>query len=404
MCCRGDTEAVRSDLDQKIGILGGAAQYDLCGSCFPGEQRRRRPGGGWIYPSVLPDGKRANLLKVLLSNHCAHNCLYCANREGRVGQRERFKAEELSSLFHSLWQKGKVRGLFLSSASDFNPFRTMEEMIKTVILLRSRFRFSGYIHLKILPESPPDYIEAALRWATRVSVNIESPSPQHLRNIAPQKDFSRIWRQFDILRRNREKGLRARAGFTTQLVVGGAGETDREIINTVDRLYREYSMERAYYSAFQPVPGTPLEERKGESTWREHRLYQVDFLLRKYGFDRGELVFDEEGNIPLITDPKRTWALTHPERFPLEVNTASYFELLRVPGIGPVSARRILARRKDEPIRTVEELRRMGIRTKVAAPYLIVCGKRTPLLPVPYLPLASFPRNALMENRHKESI
>ncbi len=377
------------DLDKKIEILGGAAQYDLCGACFPGEPRKRSPEGGWIYPSVLPDGKRVNLLKVLLSNHCAHNCYYCANREGRIVHRERFKAEELAFIFYSLWQKGKVRGLFLSSASDFNPFRTMEEMLKTVILLRSRLRFFGYIHLKILPESPTDYIDEAMRLATRVSVNIESPSPRHLKNIAPQKDFSRIWKQFDIIRNNQRKGLKTRAGFTTQLVVGGAGETDRDIIDTITRLYRDYSMARAYYSAFQPISGTPLEERKEGSILREHRLYQVDFLLRKYGFNKDELVLDEQGNLPLVVDPKKAWVLQHPEKFPLEVNKASSTELLRVPGIGPISARRILARRQETPIRNSEELRGMGIRINVAAPYLLVNGKRVSHHSVPYLPLSS---------------
>ncbi|HSV31974.1 MAG TPA: radical SAM protein [Atribacteraceae bacterium] len=362
--------------DEKVEVLGKAAQYDLCGACFAQEPRRRKPGGGWIYPAVFPNGKKANLLKILLSNHCSHNCYYCSNREGRLGVRSRFTAEELVRLFLLLHQQKRVRGLFLSSALDRNPYRTMEEMLKTADLLRRQHRFGGYIHLKILPESPSDYIEEALRLATRVSVNIEAPTPEHLRSIAPQKDFARIWSQFVLLREYARKGLKAAAGFTTQLVVGGSKENDRQIIETIAGLYREYGMARAYYSAFQPVDRTPLAEKQGESTWREHRLYQADFLLRKYGFQPEELIFDQGGNLFLKTDPKKVWAINHPEFFPVEINRATYQELLRVPGIGPVSAKKILTTQRLAPFREAESLRKLGVRTGVAASYLLINGKR----------------------------
>ncbi|MEI6157698.1 MAG: radical SAM protein, partial [Atribacterota bacterium] len=329
------------------------------------------------YPAVLPDGRTANLLKVLLSNHCIHNCYYCAHREGKAGgSSTRFVPEELARLFISLYQKGTVRGLFLSSAVDRNPFRTMEDMLKTTEILRRRYRFPGYIHLKILPESTPDYIETALHLATRVSINLEAPGPGYLKAIAPQKNFENIWRKFILLRDYSRRGLAPRAGFTTQLVVGGSDESDREIMQTISLLYQDFSMTRAYYSAFHPVPGTPLSEREPVSTWREHRLYQADFLLRRYGFQREELVFDGKGNLPVETDPKTLWASKHPELFPLEVNTASYSLLLRIPGIGPVCAKRITRARKETLLTTLESLQKIGVRTGHAAPFLLLAGKR----------------------------
>jgi len=365
-----------TDIDQKVKILGESAQYDLCGACANQIERKRNPEGGWIYPAVTPDGERVNLLKILLSNDCIHNCYYCGNREGRKGDRVRFSPEELVRIFLSMKDKGLVKGLFLSSAVDKNPFQTMDDMLKVTEILRLKHHFPGYIHLKIFPESTDDYIDAAIRLANRVSINIEAPNANYLRSIAPQKNFNRIWNRFLYLKELSQKGIKPRAGFTTQLVVGGSEENDLAIMRTINTLYRDFSMTRAYYSAFHPISDTPLAEKQAESTWREHRLYQADFLFRKYHFSLDELIFNQKGNLPLEIDPKTLWALNHPEKFPLEINTASYQELLRIPGIGPISAKRIIQFRKKNPFRDLASLQNLGIRTQVAAPYILLSGKQ----------------------------
>lgn len=363
-----------SSLD-KITILGDGARFDLCGSCFGGESRKRSPLGNWIYPVALPDGRRVNVLKILLSNRCIHNCFYCVNRIERNKNLAAFTAEELARLFVTLYNQGMVRGLFLSSAVDKEPARTMSEMIKVVEILRYKARFQGYIHLKILPEAGADFIEEAVRLATRVSVNLEAPTSLALSRIAPEKDFSRLWKRLEFLKFLKERKV-AHFDFTTQFVVGAGGETDWEIMKTTSVLYGTMKLARAYYSAFQPVTGTPLEDLPPTSTWREHRLYQADFLLRKYGFRFEELYFDEKGNLPLTVDPKTLWAKQHPEAFPVELNSAPFEVLVRVPGIGPLSARKIMEVRAHEPLTQPETLKALGIRVDKALPFVLFRGKR----------------------------
>jgi len=364
------------DLDGKVRLLADSARFDLCGSCFGQPSRKSNPQGGWIYPVSLPDGRVVKVLKILLSNDCVHDCFYCANRAGSPFRRTSLKAEELVALFLRLWQKGLVKGLFLSSAVSRDPTWTMNEMLKTVEMLRKKFHFRGYIHLKILPEATRDYIEEAVRLATRVSVNLEAPSPHYLSAIAPQKSFSRIMGLFSLLSDLRRKGLCAPAGITTQFVVGGSTEKDREILGTAFLLYRKFCLARVYYSAFQPVWGTPFSGRPAVSSWREVRLYQVDYLLRRYQFSLDEIYFSEDGNLPLDQDPKTLWALRHPEFFPVEVNKASLGDLLKVPGIGPLSARRIVEARKKGKIADISSLKKMGIRVKKALPFLLIDGKK----------------------------
>ena len=365
------------DLDYKIEILGEGARFDLCGSCGGEESRKRHPQGGWIYPVNLPDGgKKVNILKILLSNNCMHNCLYCANREGRSHSIASFSAEELASLFWHLYQRGMVKGLFLSSAVDRSPSWAMNEMLKVAEILRYRLHFSGYLHLKILPDVSNDYLEEAVKLATRVSVNLEAPTPQSLCQIAPQKNFFGIWQKFQWFESQKKKGLSAPAGVTTQLVVGGSKETDREIMHTTSQLYEHFGLARVYYSAFQPVADTPLSYKPPVSTWREHRLYQADFLLRQYKFSFEELVFNEEGNFPLSLDPKILWANNHPEFFPVEVNSAPWEALIRVPGIGITSARRIMKLRREITFRDPKELSKLGVLINRALPFILMDGKK----------------------------
>ena len=370
------------DTLEKIEILGRSAQYDLCSEACGSEATRQRDDlGRWIYPAVLPDGKRVTLLKVLLTNACERDCAYCANRRGRDFRRVSFTPEELARTFEEMWRRGQVEGLFLSSGVCGRSGQTMDRMIATVEIIRQRIAFPGYVHLKILPGATPAHIERAMQLATRVSVNLEAPNPARLARIAPSKDFTAAllepMRWVQRLRQESE-GRLAPAGQTTQFVVGAAGESDREILTTADLLYRQVGLTRAYFSAFQPVPDTPLAGHPPTPLWREHRLYQSDWLLRKYGFTFEELVFDEDGNLPRQADPKMMWATAHPERFPIEVNRASREELLRIPGIGPRAAARIVRLRKRGKFRELSDLRRVGAIPKRAAPFVLLDGRRPP--------------------------
>jgi len=368
------------DTTDKIELMGRFAQFDLCGNCTPRtpeSQRRRSALGRWIYPAVLPDGKSVRLLKLLLTNVCLNDCTYCVNRASRAVPRSAFEPAELAELFSTLWQQGLVQGFFLSSGVQRNPDSTMDRMIRTVEIVRKKYAFPGYVHLKILPGASFDAVEQAMRVATRVSVNLEAPTADRLSKIAPGKDFRE-----DLVRRMRwVKSILERAGtqcvdHTTQFVVGAADETDTEILSVTERLYSKMKLKRAYYSAFQPVEEELNQGRRPTPTLREHRLYQADFLMRRYGFAFDELSFDTAGNLHVEADPKRVWASKHPERFPVEINRASREELMRVPGIGPRSARRIVTRRVKQKYHSLEELKDAGTVLRWAAPYILINGKR----------------------------
>jgi predicted DNA-binding helix-hairpin-helix protein len=252
----------------------------------------------------------------------------------------------------------------------------MDRMLGTAELLRRRHGFRGYIHLKMIPGSRPNQIEHAMTVATRVSVNMEAPSAAHLAQIAPGKKFdAQILAPMRQVAAAIRQGRFARAGQTTQLVVGAAGENDRELVGAAAWGYRELKLARVYYSALQPIPGTPVAERAPIPFMREHRLYQSDFLLRSYGFSLDEIPFDATGSLSLDRDPKTLWAEKHPERFPVEVNQATLGELVRVPGIGPGSAKRLVVMRGAQRLRDVEVLRAAGASWKIAAPFVLLDGK-----------------------------
>jgi len=367
------------DTSDKIELMGRFAQFDLCGNCTPRapeSQRRRSPLGRWIYPAVLPDGKTVRLLKLLLTNVCLNDCTYCVNRCSRAVPRSGFEPAELAGLFSTLWQKGLVQGFFLSSGVQRNPDSTMARMIRTVEIVRHKYGFPGYVHLKILPGASFEAVERAMRVATRVSVNLEAPTPERLARIAPGKNFREdLVRRMAWVRSILERGNTRCVDHTTQFVVGAAEEKDSEILSLTERLYGEMKLKRAYYSAFQPVEEEVREGRRPTPPLREHRLYQADFLMRRYGFAFEELSFDTGGNLPVETDPKRVWVSKHPEQFPVEINRASRRELMRVPGIGPRSARRIVTKRVKEKFHTLEELKGTGAVVGWAAPYILIDGK-----------------------------
>ncbi len=368
------------EIADKIEALGESAQYDLCNACGAAA-RKRDDLGRWIYPTALPDGRRVRVLKVLLTNVCEKNCYYCGVRASRDVPRTSFSPEELARAFDRLHRADLVDGLFLSSGVCAGASRTMDRMIACVELIRTEYRFPGYVHLKLLPGVSEAHIERALRLAHRVSVNLEAPSAERLDAIAPHKDFyHELARPMRIAHRliKASGGRLAPAGQTTQFVVGAAGESDQEILSTTARLYGELDLKRAYFSAFQPVAGTPLDGREATPAWREHRLYQADWLLRFYSFSFQDLIFDAGGNLPRKADPKMMYACAHPEFFPVEVNRASREELLRVPGLGPRSVGRILSWRRQGTLRELADLRRAGAVAERAASFVLLDGKRPP--------------------------
>lgn len=370
------------DVLDKLTLLGEEARYDLsCGACGTHANRKRDDLGKWIYPAALPDGRRVALLKVLQTNACTNDCYYCGTRRSGNFRRVAFSPDQLASTFDEMARRRQAEGIFLSSGIAGSATRSMDTMLATAELLRRRYQFRGYVHLKILPGASRAHVEQAMRLADRVSVNLESPKPDYLQRIAPDKRFSEDLLQ--IVRWVREfqrtgSGHLARVSQTTQLVVGATNEPDADILRTTSWLYRRLGLSRVYYSAFQPLPGTPLSEQPATPALREHRLYQCDFLLRRYGFSFDELVFDDCGFLPLSADPKTLWADAHPELFPVEINRASREQLLRVPGIGPKSADRLLRSRRFGAVRDLEDLRRLGAHTERAAPYVLLNGKRPP--------------------------
>jgi putative DNA modification/repair radical SAM protein len=364
-------------MEKRLDVLTEGARYDLSCACGPAEPRIREGPDRWIYPAALPSGKKVFLLKILLSNACSRDCLYCVNRRSNHVRRYSLSPEELAGVFMELLRRERVTGLFLSSAIPDTASRSMERMIKAVEILRLRHRFRGYIHLKILPGAARDLVERAVALATRVSVNMECPTAGTLARVARDKDLmEQILRPIGWIRQIIDGLERRRCDQTTQFVVGAAGESDKQILARSAQLYRDARMSRIYFSAFQPPEGLLWEGMRGTPLMREHRLYQADFLLRKYGFSFEEIPLSSGGELSLDEDPKQIWAFRNPERFPLEINRAEKRELLRVPGIGPVSAERIITARLDGRLRRPDDIKGLGVVLKRALPYLLFDGRR----------------------------
>jgi predicted DNA-binding helix-hairpin-helix protein len=336
------------------------------------------PDAGMIHRASMPGGKRIALLKTLLTSACERDCYYCPFRAGRDFRRATFSADEMARVFDAMSRRGQVEGLFLSSGIAGGGIRTQDKLIASAEILRRKYNFRGYIHLKIMPGAEVEQIRRAMQLADRVSVNLEAPNTQRLAQLAPHKVFLeelvRPLKLIESIRREQGGG----PGSTTQFVVGGADETDRELLTTCAQLLREARLSRVYFSKFNPVPGTPLEDRAPENPLREHRLYQSDFLLRQYGFRFDDLVFDERGNLPLDTDPKVAWAKQHLAHTPVELNQAGKSELLRVPGIGPKTVDVILRERRKGRLRDLADLHELGVIAARAAPFVLLDGRRPP--------------------------
>ena len=394
------------ELDRKLAILADAAKYDA--SCASSGSKKRHSVGGrgigstegsGICHSYAPDGRCISLLKILLTNFCVYDCLYCVNRVSSDVPRARFTTDEVVQLTLDFYRRNCIEGLFLSSGIIRSPDYTMEQVVEVARVLREEHDFRGYIHLKTIPEASPELLALAGRHADRLSINIELPTVQSLSELAPEKDGAGIRRSMArlavhiddakqaakpkpatsqiMLPPRRAKPARfAPAGQSTQMIVGADASSDRTILLTSATLYGSYQLKRVYYSAFSPIPDSsralPL---KAPPMAREHRLYQADWLMRFYGFAHDEIVSAEHGMLALDIDPKLAWALAHRAQFPVDLNRAPKEMLLRVPGLGVKAVQRLMQSRRVRRLRA-DDLARLNVPLKKILPFVLLDGHR----------------------------
>ncbi|MDM0081837.1 putative DNA modification/repair radical SAM protein [Variovorax sp. J31P179] len=395
------------DLQQKLAILADAAKYDA--SCASSGTSKRDSLGGrgigstegaGICHSYAPDGRCISLLKILLTNHCQYDCLYCVNRASSNVPRARFRVDEVVQLTLDFYRRNCIEGLFLSSGIIKSPDHTMEQVVEVARALREDHGFRGYIHLKTIPDASDELLLRAGRYADRLSINVELPTAAGLKALAPEKDEGAIRRSMARLRLHideREDDARrvlpiralpaaapkaakpprfAPAGQSTQMIVGADATDDRDILASSATLYGAYRLKRVYYSAFSPIPDAaralPLQ---APPLMREHRLYQADWLMRFYGFAHDEIVAAPDGLLRLDVDPKLAWALAHEGRFPVDLNTAPREWLLRVPGLGVKAVASLLQARRVRRLRA-EDLQRLHLPARKVLPFVQVDGHR----------------------------
>jgi predicted DNA-binding helix-hairpin-helix protein len=336
-----------------------------------------------VFHAAMPGGKTIPLLKTMLTSACERNCYYCPFRAGRNYKRVTFKPEEMAQTFMDMHRAGLVEGIFLSSGIIRGGQTTQDKLLDTVHILREKHRFPGYIHLKVMPGAERDQVREAMTLVNRISTNLEAPNPARLTDLAPMKRFEEellqplVW--VEEIRRSEPAHLGWNGRWpstTTQFVVGALPESDLELLATSEYLFQRLRLGRTYYSAFRPIPGTPLENQPAEDPLRQHRLYQASFLFRDYGFDLEDMPFSQEGNLPRAIDPKLAWAESHLADEPLELNRAQKSELLRVPGLGPVGVERILEARRLGTLGDIAHLRQLGLRTKPMEPFILLDGRR----------------------------
>ena len=385
------------DVQRKLEILADAAKYDASCASSGSEQRDSSDGKGMgstapgmgICHSYAPDGRCISLLKVLLTNACHYDCLYCVNRTSSNVPRARFTVDEIVKLTLDFYRRNYIEGLFLSSGIIRSADYTMEQVVSVARALREKHHFRGYIHLKTIPEADDALIAEAGRYADRLSINIEVPEEESLAKLAPEKDVRAIRRTMGRLRLKLDEAEAAGkaaiktkpprfapAGQSTQMIVGADAATDKTILDSSANLYGSYRLKRVYYSAFSPIPDAsralPLS---APPLVREHRLYQADWLMRFYGFDADEIVDETAGMLSLEMDPKLAWALRHRERFPLDIATACREDLLRVPGFGTRAVDRIIETRRVTSIRS-GDLKRLHIPASKALPFIVLSDHR----------------------------
>jgi len=373
---------------EKLTILADAAKYDV--SCASSGSNRKNNGGigdtgSGICHSYTEDGRCVSLLKILLTNFCIYDCKFCVSRKSNDIKRAAFTVEEVVELTMNFYRRNYIEGLFLSSGIFKHADYTMERMLLIVKKLRLEEKFNGYIHLKTIPGASEELLTEAGLYADRMSINLEMPTEQGLKMLAPEKSHEEVKKELDVIRKrtlvyNSERKIIKSvprfvpAGQSTQMVVGATPESDQDILLTADRFYRDFSLKRVYYSGYIPVNNEANLPAIGNQPpiIRENRLYQTDWLMRFYGFEVHEIVNDQFPNLELDIDPKLSWALRNPQLFPVDLNTADYRLILRVPGIGVKSAKKIVSARKFGKLHTYQ-LKKLGIAYN-RAQYFIHCA------------------------------
>lgn len=374
----------------KLKTLAESAKYDV--SCASSGTVRKNDKGGigntvggmGICHSFTDDGRCVSLLKIMLTNYCIYDCAYCINRRSNDIPRATFSVSELVELTIEFYRRNYIEGLFLSSGIVRNPDYTMERMVRVIKDLRMVHRFNGYIHMKSIPGTSPELVHEAGLYADRMSINLEIPTEQNLKLLAPEKDHKSVYKPMSYIQQgmieNREDRKKFRsaprfvpAGQSTQMIVGATSESDKDILQVSSALYTQPSMKRVYYSGFIPVNSydNRLPALNQAPLVRENRLYQADWLMRFYQFKANEIVDDMYPNLDLEIDPKLAWALRHPEFFPIDINKADYESILRVPGIGVKSAKLIVTSRRYGRLNTLQ-LKKMGVVLK-RTQYFITC-------------------------------
>jgi predicted DNA-binding helix-hairpin-helix protein len=368
------------DAIEKLSHLTRDADLDVDGE--PGGGTNGNHADSLPVSYVSAGGKRVPVLKTLLTSACERDCAYCPFRAGRDSRRVTFKPEEFAAIAENMCRRGLANGLLLSSGIAGGSISTQDRLLDTAKLLREKHRFRGYLHLKLMPGAERDQILEAMTLADRVSVNLEAPGEPYLSKLAPHKRF---WEELfqtlqaaEEIRRTedpRSYGRERWPSLVTQFVVGAAGEKDRDLISWSERILKDLRLARVYYSPFRPIPGTPLSYHPAESPERAHRLYSAFFLLRDYGFSAEELPWTEEGSL-MPGDPKENWAKAHLVESPVEINTASLEELIRIPGIGKKRAQMLIKARRLSRIKDAYQLRRMGLPVEKMSPYILLDGRR----------------------------
>ncbi|AGN15959.1 MULTISPECIES: radical SAM protein [Methanobrevibacter] len=358
---------------KKTQVLSDSAQFDLCD--YVNHQKSSQHNLPGIYPATGSNGCTIPLFKTLMTNKCKNDCKYCINQCQRDFTRIELSPDEIAKVFLKYYTEGYVNGLFLSSGVSDTIDNTMDRLIETCSILRKRYGYQDYIHLKIIPGASKDDIKRSMKLADRVSINIEAASADGLSQMSSTKDYNK-----DILKRlswidsirKRDRRL-CPSGPTTQMIVGANDETDSEILKRMEKIYKKTNLKRSYFSGFQPLEGTEFENKTECDLKRTGQLYHADSLLNDYHFKTKELIFDGNGNLSLNEDPK-ILAAKNMNIFPLEVNNANYHDLIRVPGIGIKSARKIVDIRKNKPFEEIEDLKKLGVVTSRAEPYIKLKG------------------------------
>jgi len=377
------------ELTQKLAILADAAKYDAsCASSGTTKRNSRNGGlgsttGSGICHSYTPDGRCVSLLKILLTNYCVYDCLYCINRASSNVQRARFTPEEVVSLTLDFYRRNYIEGLFLSSGIIRDPDYTMEQVVAVARSLRLEHQYRGYIHLKTIPEASPELIAEAGRYADRISINIELPTKCDVEQLAPQKSFPNTQKAMSAIKKriiaakaerkdNAKAPAFAPAGQSTQMIIGATPTTDATILQEANALYSNHKLRRVYYSAFSPIPDSSSKlPLIAPPLVREHRLYQADWLIRFYGFKVDEITIGPDTNLDLAIDPKLAWALRNRHMFPIDLNRATRDLLLRVPGLGTKTVERIIRLRRWHKLR-LDDLARLHLPVKKVLPFVIV--------------------------------